>query len=128
MSCSATVPSRQRKDIVNFERCLLTIDNYWSAVGRRYIALFCVLVFWNVWNMYDLFHRIFLNNFEGGQVNSYIVSHTILGGTALFGFWRSKASERLTRSSVHYNRLNHGLRLLNLYRNESDSKLYQAQL
>lgn len=128
MPSSSTVPRRQRKDIANFERCLVKIDNYWSAIGRRYIALFSALVFWNVWNFYELFNRIFLNHFGDKEVNSYIIGHTLIGGAALVMFWRSKAFERLTRSSVHQNRLNHALRLLNLYRNESDSKLYQAQL
>lgn len=110
---SSFVAPRQRKDIQSFESCLREVDEYWLLVARRYIALLVVLVVWNVWNVYDLYKKAF-------AVDPYVISHSIAGGLCLLIFFKTKAHERLKRSSVHYDRLNAGLRLLNLRRGESE--------
>ena len=121
---ASLVGSRQRRDITHFEETLRNIDEYWVAVERRYIALFCCLVGWNAWNIVYIFNCFFERACGYQFLSIWNLTHTICAMGAMAVFLRNKPLESLNRDNVHQQRCQHGLSLLNLYRDDKTKLLY----
>ena len=121
---ASLVGSRQRRDITHFEETLRNIDEYWVAVERRYIALFCCLVGWNAWNIVYIFNCFFERACGYQFLSIWNLTHTICAMGAMAVFLKNKPLESLNRDNVHQQRCQHGLSLLNLYRDDKTKLLY----
>ena len=123
---SELVGSRQRKDIVHFETILKDIDEYWIAVERRYIILFCFLLGWNTWNIIYICNCIFDTKCGYGFLSMWNLSHTIIAASAISLFLKNKPLQTLNRARVHEERCQNGLSLLNMYRDEKKKKVFHV--
>ena len=120
------VGNRQRKDILHFETCLKDIDEYWIAVERRYIAMFCCLVGWNAWNIIYIFNCLFDSACGYNFLSVWNLTHTITAAAAMSVFLKNKPLVRLNRASVHEQRCQHGLSLLNMFREGGNKQLFHV--